>query len=74
MALLLSKLLGGKLVRALQLVDETASILQKMRSGDGSSLSFSDIFQETTSKAERIGVTVQKSRVPAGKSVHRVSD
>ena len=64
---------GDNLVRALQLVDETSSILQKLRSGDGSSLSFSNIFQETTSMAERIGVTVQKPRVPAGKSVHRAA-
>ena len=64
---------GGDLVRALHLVDDTAGILQKMRSGDGSltTLSFSSIFNETTSMAQRIGVTLQKPRVPAGKSVHR---
>ena len=63
----------GDLVRALHLVDDTAGILHKMRSGDGSltTLSFFGIFNETTSMAQRIGVTLQKPRVPAGKSVHR---
>jgi len=43
---------AGDPLRALQLIDETTSILQKIRSGDGSSLSFSGIFQKTTGMAD----------------------
>jgi len=43
---------AGDPLRALQLIDETTSILQKIRSGDGSSLSFSGIFEKTTGMAD----------------------
>lgn len=46
-----------------------------MRSGDDTQTeqSFPGIFMETSPMADRIGVTLQKPRVPVGKSVHRAS-
>jgi len=66
---------GGDLVRALHLVDDTTSVLQKMRNADDSAPagSFPQIFAETSVMAQCTGVTLQKPRIPLGKSVHRTA-
>jgi len=64
---------GGDLVRALDLVDDTTRVLNKMRSDDTATHSFSSVFSETLTLAQRIGITLQKPRIPVGKSMHRAA-
>lgn len=66
---------GGDLVRALNLVDDTAGVLKKMRNPDEITTvhSFSNVFSDISSMAQSIGVTLQKPRIPVGKSAHRAA-
>jgi len=64
---------GCDLSAALTLVDDTANVLQKMRTGDSTVTTFASIFEDISRMMQRIGSTVQKPRVPVGKSAHRAA-
>jgi hypothetical protein len=71
---------GGDLVRALHLVNNTAEVLMKMRGGSnddesdvGREGSFSSIFRDVSSVADRLGVVLQKPRIPAGRCSQRAA-